>query len=205
MATGVGGRRVGAGAALGGAETTAASCSSCSSRARGGLWRRRRPTRAARPPRIYRGKIDRPKGRKTCRVRLSVELAVADRLSRQADDDALIFTTERGGRIDPSNVMARVLKPTAEADEIGRWPGFHTFRHTAAASPRLFVGGWNAKQVAKLSVIQTRPSRSARISICSMRTCRKCRSAPSWRSHRLGCRVDVRRGRRQDARPDDAR
>ena len=43
--------------------------------------------------------------------------------------------------------MARVLKPTAEAVGIGRWPGFHTFRHTAVS--RLFVGGWNAEQVAK--------------------------------------------------------
>ena len=100
--------------------------------------------------RIYRGKIDKPKGRKTRRVRLSVEMALelaADRQNRQADDDALIFTTERGGRIDPSNIMARVLKPTADAIGVGRWPGFHTFRHTAAS--RLFVGGWNAKQVAK--------------------------------------------------------
>ncbi len=57
----------------------------------------------------------------------------------------MIFTTERGGRIDPSNVMARVLKPSAVRAGIGRWPGFHTFRHTCAS--RLFVGGWNAKQV----------------------------------------------------------
>jgi len=90
------------------------------------------------------------KGRKTRRVRLSVEMTqalVAQRTARQARDDELVFIAERGGRIDASNLMARVLKPTAEKAGIGRWPGFHTFRHTCAS--RLFVGGWNAKQVSK--------------------------------------------------------
>ncbi len=41
--------------------------------------------------------------------------------------------------------MSRVLKPAAERAGVGRWPGFHTFRHTGAS--RLFVSGWNAVQV----------------------------------------------------------
>ncbi|MEJ7791830.1 MAG: tyrosine-type recombinase/integrase [Gaiellaceae bacterium] len=100
--------------------------------------------------RIYRGKIARPKGGKTRSVRLSVQMTsalVAQRDARQANEDELIFAAERGGRIDPSNLMGRVLKPTAERAGIGRWPGFHTFRHTCAS--RLFVGGWNAKQVSR--------------------------------------------------------
>lgn len=72
---------------------------------------------------------------------------VAQRDARLANEDELIFTAERGGRIDPSNLMGRVLKPTAERAGIGRWPGFHTFRHTCAS--RLFVGGWNAKQASR--------------------------------------------------------
>jgi integrase len=78
---------------------------------------------------------------------------------RGSDEDALIFTSERGARIDPSNLMKRVVKPTAVTAGMGEWVGtargrrgeswvgFHTFRHTCAS--RLFVGGWNAVQVQK--------------------------------------------------------
>lgn len=100
--------------------------------------------------RIYRGQIGKPKGRKTRRVRLSAAMTsalVSARETRGAADDALIFTAERGGRICASNLMSRVLKPAARAAGIGDWPGFHTFRHTAAS--RLFVAGWNAVQVQK--------------------------------------------------------
>jgi len=79
------------------------------------------------------------------------------RLRRAAADDQLVFTAERGGRLIPSNVMSRVLKPTAVKTGLGEWVvergrrraeswvGFHTFRHTCAT--QLFLRGWNAKQV----------------------------------------------------------
>lgn len=97
-----------------------------------------------------RGKVCPPKGRKRRRVRLSEttarELWNLRKASRAGDDD-LIFTAERGGRIIPSNLMSRVLKPAAVRAGIGDWPGFHTLRHTGATA--LFRGGWNAVQVQK--------------------------------------------------------
>lgn len=62
-----------------------------------------------------------------------------------------------GGRVDASNLMRRVLTPTAIEAGLGRagprrpnfravsWVGFHTFRHTCATV--LFREGWNAVQV----------------------------------------------------------
>src|SRR5919198_4548982 len=55
--------------------------------------------------RYYRGRIGLPKGRKTRRVRLSV--AMAAKLAAHVaglDADALVFTGERGARIDRSNL-----------------------------------------------------------------------------------------------------
>jgi len=98
--------------------------------------------------RFYRGTVGLPKGRKRRRIKIS------QRLSRQlwrlrsetrASDDDLVWTAEKGGRIDQGNLSSRVLKPAAVKAAIGDWVGFHTFRHTAAT--RLFLSGWNAKQV----------------------------------------------------------
>jgi integrase len=78
------------------------------------------------------------------------------RLRSGAADDELVFTTG-GKRIDPSNLMSRVLKPAAVEAGLGvwriengerrseSWIGFHTLRHTCATL--LFASGWNAKQV----------------------------------------------------------
>ena len=63
----------------------------------------------------------------------------------RAGDEELVFAAERGGRIKPSNLMSRILKPAARAAELGEWVGFHTFRHTCATA--LFRAGWNAVQV----------------------------------------------------------
>jgi integrase len=110
--------------------------------------------------RYYRGAVAKPKGRKTRRVRLSAEAAKALwnlRKESHAGADELVFAAERGGRIIPSNLMSRVLKPAAVEAGLGTWVGkepkrradtwvgFHTFRHTAATL--LFLNGWNAKQV----------------------------------------------------------
>jgi integrase len=107
---------------------------------------------------FYRGRLGKPKGNKTRTVRLSTRMVQElQRLRRAAADDQLVFTAERGGRLIPSNVMSRVLKPTAVKTGLGEWVvergrrraeswvGFHTFRHTCAT--QLFLRGWNAKQV----------------------------------------------------------
>jgi integrase len=105
-----------------------------------------------------RGKLGKPKGRKTRTLRLSTRMAQEFQQLRQAaGDDQLVFTAERGGRLIPSNLMSRVLKPKAVKAGLGEWVvesgrrradswvGFHTFRHTCAT--QLFLRGWNAKQV----------------------------------------------------------
>lgn len=100
--------------------------------------------------RFYRGRVGLPKGRKTRRVRLTSDMAKSlwsARKDGHAIDDDLVFTSERGARIDQSNLMSRVLKPAARAAGIGDWVGFHAFRHTCATV--LFRGGWNAVQVQK--------------------------------------------------------
>jgi integrase len=98
--------------------------------------------------RYYRGRVDLPKGRKRRRVPLSEELArdlwVRVNETHVTDDD-LLFTAEKGGRIDQSNLMSRVLKASARDAGIGDWLGFHAFRHTCATM--LFRRGWNAVQV----------------------------------------------------------
>jgi integrase len=95
------------------------------------------------------------------RLRLTHDLAQALwrlRAERKATDGDLVFTAAGGSRIDPSNLMSRVLKPAAVEAELGEWfrdergqlrasswVGFHTFRHTCATI--LFRRGWNAVQV----------------------------------------------------------
>jgi integrase len=105
-----------------------------------------------------RGRVGKPKSRKARRVRLSPALARGMwrlQATSRAGDDELVFTAERGGRIVPTNLMRRVLKPAAVNAGLGSyvgkparaesWVGFHTFRHTNATM--LFRAGWNAKQV----------------------------------------------------------
>jgi integrase len=67
------------------------------------------------------------------------------RKETRAGDSDLVFAAERGGRIDHSNLMSRVLKPAGRKAGVGDWMGFHTFRQACATS--LFLGGWNAVQV----------------------------------------------------------
>lgn len=110
---------------------------------------------------FYKGKIRRPKsrfGRRTLRLtpELARDLWTLRKETRAADED-LVFTAQRGGRVDQSNLMSRVLKPAAVEAGIGEmvlrsgrpvpetWVGHHTFRHTCATS--LFRSGWNAVQV----------------------------------------------------------
>jgi hypothetical protein len=60
------------------------------------------------------------------------------------DADELLFTSEKGQRVDQSNLASRVLKPAARRAGVP-WASFHTLRHTAASA--FFRAGWNAKQV----------------------------------------------------------
>lgn len=100
---------------------------------------------------FYRGDVGPPKtkfGRRT--LKLTPELAQAlwtMRKETRATDADLVFTAPAGGRVEQSNLMARVLKPAALAAGVGDWVGFHTFRHTCASE--LFGRNWNAKQVQK--------------------------------------------------------
>jgi integrase len=99
--------------------------------------------------RFYRGNIAPPKtsyGRR--RVRLSPGLARelwALRKETRAGDEDLVFTAERGARIEPSNLSGRILKPAVHRAGLGSWVSFHTFRHSCASM--LFRAGWNAPQV----------------------------------------------------------
>jgi integrase len=111
-----------------------------------------RTPRRARPRRrrYYRGAVGLPKGRKKRSVPLSREVAQALwtlRKETHAKGDELAFTSARGQRVDPSNLMSRTLKPAGRTAGIGDWVGFHTFRHTCATM--LFRQGWNAVQVQK--------------------------------------------------------
>lgn len=109
---------------------------------------------AARTVRVRRkyseGKVGPPKskyGRRTLRLtpELAAELWRLRKETRGRDGD-LVFTAAHGGRVHPSNLMRRVLKPAAIAAGVGEWVGFHTFRHTCATL--LFTkAGWNPKQV----------------------------------------------------------
>jgi len=100
--------------------------------------------------RYYRGRIGLPKGRKKRRIPLSESMARAFWTRRRdvpSGPDDFIFSSARGLRIDPSNLMSRVLKPAAVRAGVGAWVGFHTFRHTCATA--LFRRGWNAVQAQK--------------------------------------------------------
>jgi integrase len=115
----------------------------------GGLLRVRR--------RFYRGRVAPPKAGSKRDLRLEAGRARA--LRAIADDpDGLLFAAERGGRIQPSNLMSRVLKPAAVRAGIGEWVetekgeraetwvGFHTFRHTCATL-KIVEEGWSLEQV----------------------------------------------------------
>jgi integrase len=108
-----------------------------------------------------RGRLGKPKGNKTRVVRLSGRMVLElRRLRERHHEGELVFTAERGGRVIPSNMMRRTLKPAAVKAGLGEWVvaagrkraqswvGFHTFWHTCAT--QLFLRGWNAKQVSVL-------------------------------------------------------
>lgn len=110
---------------------------------------------------FYRGRLGLPKGGKTRRIRISTGVGQALwelRKQTRAGDDELVFTSDKGLRIDPSNLMSRVLKKAAVEAGLGTWVrakrghlradtwvGFHTFRHSCATM--LFRAGWNVAQV----------------------------------------------------------
>jgi integrase len=96
--------------------------------------------------RLYRGRLDTPKSDYGLRI-IPLAPALTQALWRMRGTrpgDAVVFSSEAGGYLDPSNTRARVLKPAARKAGLP-WIGFHTFRHTCATT--LFRHGLNAKQV----------------------------------------------------------
>jgi len=95
---------------------------------------------------IVRGRVKPPKskyGRRSVPLDSSLVFELRER-GRGANAEDLVFATETGGVLNPSNMRRRVLHPAA-AEAGVPWIGFHTFRHTCASM--LFERGRNAKQV----------------------------------------------------------
>jgi len=99
--------------------------------------------------RLYRGRIDAPKSRFGIRdvpitERMSKDLWSHRSSSRFPRDEDLVFPSEVGTPLNPTNLLSRVVKPAARRAGVP-WANLHTLRHTCASM--LFRGGWNAKQV----------------------------------------------------------
>ncbi len=82
--------------------------------------------------RYYRGRVASPKskyGRRSIRLSPAMcrDLWRRSAEERPADDD-LVWTSELGKRVDPSNLVSRVLKPAARQAGVGDWLGCHTFQ-----------------------------------------------------------------------------
>ncbi len=86
---------------------------------------------------IVRGRTQPPKtqhGRREVRLPDSLAARLRAHLAAQPDRDstAILFPSEIGGPLDPTNLRPRVLKPLVR--QAGApWAGFHTFRHTFAS------------------------------------------------------------------------
>jgi integrase len=96
--------------------------------------------------RLYRGRFDSPKSRYSIRtIPLAPQLtnALARHRAEQLDQ-SIVFPSDTGSYLDPSNIRRRVLAPAARTAGVP-WIGFHTFRHTCATT--LFRHGLNAKQI----------------------------------------------------------
>lgn len=100
---------------------------------------------------IVKERVEPPKSRHSRRdVRLPAGLAarlrahLADEVG--PDPDALVFTNEAGGPLDPDNLRSRVVKPLV-AEAGAPWAAFHTFRHTFASMH--LAGGTNLLQLSR--------------------------------------------------------
>ena len=100
--------------------------------------------------RLYRGRIDAPKSRYGMRaVPITDDLAHAlwnaRKGSPNSSDHGLAFPNQRGGYVDQSNLLRRMLKPAARAASLPviSW---HTLRHSVASDLYL-VHGLNAVQL----------------------------------------------------------
>ena len=87
---------------------------------------------------IVRGRVEPPKsrhGRRDVPLDSSLvhELRERRRLTEWARDEDLVFPSLGGTPLNPENLRRRVLRPAAEEAD-APWVGFHTFRHTCAAS-----------------------------------------------------------------------
>jgi integrase len=99
--------------------------------------------------RLYRGAYAPPKsryGRRQVPLTRAMVRSLAQRWEREGrrGDEEPVFPSRAGTPLDPSNLMAAVLKPAAKRAGVS-WTTFHTLRHTCATM--LFNAGLNAKQV----------------------------------------------------------
>jgi integrase len=96
--------------------------------------------------RYYRGRIDTPKSDYGLRtIPLAPNLAHSlQRRRATRPEGALIFPSQAGTYLEPSNLRRRVLDPATKNAGLS-WVGFHSFRHTCATT--LFNHGLNLKQV----------------------------------------------------------
>jgi len=87
--------------------------------------------------RFYCGDVGDPKTENGIRtVTLTPDMTQALwrlRAETRAGDDELVFTSETGRRIQPSNLTSRVLKPALKAAGLEERISFHTFRHTTGS------------------------------------------------------------------------
>jgi integrase len=97
--------------------------------------------------RFYLGDIGDPKTANGIRtITLTTEMGQALwRLRGDAAADDLVFTTETGRRISPSNLTSRVLKPALRAAGVDERISFHSFRHTTGSL--LYDAGYNDVEV----------------------------------------------------------
>lgn len=95
----------------------------------------------------YLGATKSRRGRRT--VSLSLTSVAAIRAAVEAaEDDGLVFTGERGGRIAPQNFHPRVWRPAVERSGISKRPRVHDLRHSHAS--------WLIAQGVPLNIIQQR-------------------------------------------------
>ena len=122
--------------------------------------------------RVHKGNLGPPKsayGRRDARFSPELGQALWERRKLAGGDDDPVFPSDRdGGMLDASTAYRAVQ---AAGRRAGVPAGLHMLRHTAAT--RLFMQGWNAKQVQMQLGHHSPPSPWRPTSTCCPTTCRR--------------------------------